>query len=296
MTRLFYIICLFSLMVLKPFTLYSENWEVPEDKKTVLSPIKFNDSTRQEGAKLFVKYCISCHGEPGKNNFIRLEPQPGDPASSKFSSQTDGSLFYKITNGRSLMPKFGALLKEKERWEIISYIRSFHQGYIQPELPVAARVSDKTIDLTLVKVNDSTLETRVYKVVDSLRIPEFGVELVLKVKRYFGQLQVDEPKTTNKEGKVIFRIDSKLPADTTGNNIFIVSPSNKDVYGDAEYTNTFSIGVKNTIPPMNEKRTIWNVVQKAPWWILLTYTLGVISVLFVLGYIVFQLSILRKKL
>jgi hypothetical protein len=194
------------------------------------------------------------------------------------------------------MPKFASVLKEKERWEIISYIRSFHKGYVQPEIRLTVAGDKKTIEISMVKLNDSTIEASAFSYInDSVTVPETNVELALLVSRYFGKLSLGEPQTTNTNGKVIFTVDSSMPADTVGNNTFIVSPTNKELYGDAEASISLAIGTKNNAPALNEKRAIWNVVRKAPVWIIFTYTLGVLAVWSVLGYIIFQLIMLSKK-
>jgi len=284
------------LLFCVPSILFAQTWDVPSNKKAEVSPFKFDASTQKNGSALFNKNCLSCHGEPGKNNSVQLNPLPGDPAGAKFSSQTDGSLFYKITNGRGLMPKFASVLKEKERWEIISYIRSFHKGYVQPEIRLTVAGDKKAIEISIVKLNDSTIEASAFSYInDSLTLPVTNVELALLVSRYFGNLSLGEPQVTNSNGKVIFTVDTSMPADTIGNNTFIISPTNKEQFGDVEASIALAVGTKNSVPALNEKRAIWNVVRKAPLWIIFTYTIGVLAVWSVLGYIIFQLVMLRKK-
>lgn len=283
------------LLVFTPILLSAQTWEVPANKNKEVSPFKFDATTQKEGSALFTKQCIACHGEPGKNNGAQLNPLPGDPSSEKFRNQTDGSLFYKITYGRGLMPKFSSVLKEDERWKIISYIRTFHEGYIQPEPSIAKLGNKKAIEIKVTKLNETTLEVYAFSNKDSIAIPESNVELALHVKRYFGKLQLGEVLETDVNGKVLFPVNNSLPADTLGSITFIVSPNDKELYGDAESEVTLQMGTKNSAPALNEKRAIWNVVQKAPLWIIFTYTIGVFGVWAVLGYIIFQLAKLRKK-
>lgn len=295
MFRNAYIKACVLLFLFTPVLLPAQTWDVPDNKKAEVSQFKFDATTQKEGSALFLKNCIQCHGEPGKNNSAQLNPLPGDPAGEKFSKQTDGALFYKITNGRGLMPKFGLVLKEEERWKIISYIRSFHKGYVQPEIPLIKTGNRKAIEIQVTKLNETTLEAYAFSTNDNIAKPEPNVELALQAKRYFGKLQLGEALTTDTKGKLKFIINNTLPADTIGNVTFIVSPTNKELYGDAETVITMQMGTKNSVPALNAKRAIWNVVQKAPLWILFTYTIGVLGVWSVLGYIIFQLVKLRKK-
>ena len=39
------------------------------------------------------------------------------------AAETDGSLFWKMTNGRGPMPSWKDTLTDKERWELVGYIR-----------------------------------------------------------------------------------------------------------------------------------------------------------------------------
>jgi mono/diheme cytochrome c family protein len=284
-----------SLLFFIPILLPAQTWEVPAEKKAVVSPFKFDAATQKEGASLFLKNCVTCHGEPGKNNGAKLNPFPGDPSTEKFRVQTDGDIFYKITNGRGLMPKFSSVLKEEERWKIISYIRTFHEGYIQPEPVLPKAGSKKALDIKVSKLNDTTIDAVAYSLKDSIPVTISNVELALQVQRYFGKLQLGEALTTDANGKSKFTISKNLPADTVGNITLIVSPTNKELYGDAETAITLQMGTKNSLRALNEKRAIWNVVQKAPLWILFTYTMGVIGVWSVIGYIIFQLVKLSKK-
>ena len=166
---------------------------------------------------------------------------------------------------------------------------------MQPEISQITTGNRKAIEIKVSKLNEKTLETYAFSTKDNITKPEPNVELALQVKRYFGKLQLGEALNTDANGKLTFKINEKLPADTVGNITFIVSPTNKELYGDAETVITLQMGTKNGVPALNAKRAIWNVVQKAPLWILLTYTIGVLGVWSVLGYIIFQLVILRKK-
>ena len=52
-----------------------------------------------------------------------LDPQPADHTSDKVQKQSDGELFWKITNGRGEMPVYSQLLSKTQRWQVIEYIR-----------------------------------------------------------------------------------------------------------------------------------------------------------------------------
>ena len=280
------IICI----LLSTFT-FAQKWEVPENKKEVVSSFKFDENTQKLGAILFEKNCMSCHGEPGKANFAQLKPEPGDIVSEKFSKQKDGELFYKITTGRGLMPSFASVLKEEERWQVISYIRSYHKGYVQV-IGKAENESKEKLVLTLEKSGENKIIAKAITSKEKLEMP--NVQLKLFVKRYFGNLQIGETTSTNKNGIATFELDKNIAADTLGNITLILKPTNQELYGDAEAQLQLKFGIKNTKEPLNKNRAIWNTVGKAPYWIMFTYIIGLFSVFAVIIYVVLQLLKFKK--
>lgn len=52
-----------------------------------------------------------------------LNPKPKNLAEKAVQAQTDGELFWKISNGRGAMPPWNSL-SEKDRWSLVRYIRS----------------------------------------------------------------------------------------------------------------------------------------------------------------------------
>ena len=67
-----------------------------------------------------------CHGASGRGDGVAsaaLQPKPLDWSSPVVQSDTDGELFWKITNGRGAMPAWKQL-PETERWQIVNYIRT----------------------------------------------------------------------------------------------------------------------------------------------------------------------------
>lgn len=273
----------------------AQTWEVPEDKADHSSPFLFDEASAKEGAVLFKKYCQQCHGEPGRGNFAKITPEPGDVVSEKFRKQKDGELFFRISNGRGPMPRFSGILKENERWQVISFIRTFHEGYLQAIDSAVKKTDARGLFLTIRKGEGKLFVVNSYSLAgsDTLILP--GVDVALWAKRYFGNLKLGEPKATDKNGMAVFEVDDNFPADTTGNITLYVKPVDEEMHGDAEAELTVGYGNRNTRAPLNENRAIWNTVEKAPLWILLTFLIGVFGVWGVIAYICFQLYKLKKE-
>lgn len=80
----------------------------------------------KKGKALFEKNCIMCHGALGHGDGpagLFLNPRPFDISSDKVQSQTDSTLFFKITIGKAPMPTFKTLSFES-RQLLVNYVRS----------------------------------------------------------------------------------------------------------------------------------------------------------------------------
>lgn len=124
----------------------------------------FEDKNVGEGRKLFAYYCASCHGEKGMGdgfNAVNLDPQPRDLTDKKevyMAKQKNEHLFKVIsTGGKSIeksprMPPFGNTISEKERWQIIAFVRTLHS------------YKDETIDFEKEDFDDKRPKTVVKKI------------------------------------------------------------------------------------------------------------------------------------
>ncbi len=99
------------LMMLTPL-LSGQEWIVPEELAATSNPSGYMLENVKQGKAIYTKNCLSCHGDPGKNNPLALNPMPVDIASEKMQANSEGALFYKITNGKGVMPPFGSTLAE----------------------------------------------------------------------------------------------------------------------------------------------------------------------------------------
>ena len=101
-------------------------WKAPAEAKNVKNPVKGVGDAK----KNIETNCVPCHGATGKGDGPTAAalppPKPTDWASSRVASETDGELFWKISNGRGAMPPWKHL-PEKDRWEIVNYIRTLQK-------------------------------------------------------------------------------------------------------------------------------------------------------------------------
>lgn len=102
-------------------------WEAPKEANNLKNPLKPDAVTLKEGRTMYVSYCAPCHGDKGKGDGVAssgLAIKPANHTSVAVQSQTDGALFWEITEGHNPMPSYKQALTEKQRWELVNYIRT----------------------------------------------------------------------------------------------------------------------------------------------------------------------------
>jgi mono/diheme cytochrome c family protein len=100
-----------------------EPWVAPADAKAMKNPVKGVGNAK----KTIETNCVSCHGASGKGDGPAAAalppPKPANWTSAAVQKETDGEIFWKMSNGRGAMPPWKHL-PEQERWEIVNYIRT----------------------------------------------------------------------------------------------------------------------------------------------------------------------------
>jgi mono/diheme cytochrome c family protein len=289
-TSLFITLLLCSFQILD-----AQNIAVPAAKKLKTSPIVFNTAVIKEGKSVYEKNCLSCHGNPGKGNFLpAFVPPPADLATAKAQSQTDGELFYRTSEGNLIMPKFKTTLSEVERWKLVGYIRSFNKSYVQPPVVKSANLLTKTVQISI-KYDSTTnkISMLTMSVIKNDTIRLKGSEELLFIKRLFGGLQIGTATKTNDKGIATFDYPKNLPGDKDG-NIEFEARINDTVYGEIIKTQKLKIGVPTNISGLTEARAMWNVESKAPIWLLFTYFSILTGVWATIAYIIFYMFRLKK--
>lgn len=267
------------------------DWPVPDDQKSRLSPFAFNDSTQEVGHKLYRLNCTSCHGDPGKGNHADLDPIPPDPASEMVQSNLDGELYYKLSQGKGLMPSFKNILTPEQIWFVVSYMRQFNEDYVQEIAKEAERKGyDGVIEILLTWSKDGHLiKSEVVGNKGDGPEPIIGAPIKITAARYFGGFEFDGIKTTDNLGAASFKVPENLPGDSLGYITFSASLADLELYGNTQTDTTLLAGVPTHLPALNSQRAMWNTVWKAPVWLLATYFIGVLAVWGTIFYIIFMM-------
>lgn len=264
---------------------YARAWKAPDDQKDKKSYIKFDASTAAQGEALYNANCASCHGNPGKNNALKsLNPIPPDLSTAPTQSLTDGELIYILNNGAGLMPSFKNSLGEEKEWMVISYLRGFNKNYVQ-ELSKFDPAKSKLVKL--VSSFDKASNSILVKATASEKnatIAIVGAEVSVFVKRYFGNFQIDKAAKTDASGMVKFTFPKDLPGNKEGELDVLVKMFDEN-YGEVQSTTKYAIGIPTDKPALNDNRAIWNVVAKAPFWVIGLYSTGLIAFLLLLAFL-----------
>jgi mono/diheme cytochrome c family protein len=105
------------------------NWEAPQSARDVKNPVPPSEEKLKQAKSLFNGDCAICHGVTGRGDGPiagYATPKPANFTDSKLmDAETDGSLFWKITNGHDSMPAWGPRLSETQRWQLVNLIRTF---------------------------------------------------------------------------------------------------------------------------------------------------------------------------
>lgn len=97
-------------------------WIAPAAASAKANPLADKPETAAGGKKLFLRNCAECHGSDGAG---MEKKHSADLQLSVIQQQSDGTLFWKITNGNAPkgMPSFSKL-PALQRWQLVLFLRT----------------------------------------------------------------------------------------------------------------------------------------------------------------------------
>ena len=105
-----------------------EGWEAPDEAKKIVNPYVGNKIAAQKGSMLYQRLCWTCHGKTGLGDGPagkNLNPKPKNFNLESVQKQSDGELFWKISNGKGMMLPYKHSLSEEQLWQLVNFIRTF---------------------------------------------------------------------------------------------------------------------------------------------------------------------------
>ncbi|MFZ0453036.1 MAG: cytochrome c [Ignavibacteriaceae bacterium] len=112
----------------------TSDWVAPASANKLNNPLAGINEATDKGEKLFVQNCTTCHGTSGKGDgptADMLDKKPANLKSSKVQKESDGSLFWKITNGKGAMASYKKDLSEEQRWQLVNYVRKLGRDSVK---------------------------------------------------------------------------------------------------------------------------------------------------------------------
>ena len=145
--------------------------------------------------------------------------------------------------------------------------------------------------------DDKKVNVVLYELKDTSWVPVKGVDVKVAVKRMDGDLNVNETQTysTDSLGAVSaeFKRDS-IPGDANGDITLIAKVEDNDTYGNLIVERVAHWGNKFQYVSQFDKRTLFARRGHSPWWLeLMAYSI-VVTVWFVLMFLVGQIKKLKK--
>src|SRR5690606_12302385 len=84
-----------------------------------------------DGKKLYEAQCAVCHGKTGHGDGlpgIEMAAKPADFHQTTVQQQSDGALYWKLAEGRGVMPSYKQRLTDEQRWQLVSYLRQLSES------------------------------------------------------------------------------------------------------------------------------------------------------------------------
>ena len=109
-------------------TVQDTNWVVPEAANALVNPMEVDEFALLEATDIYKQHCRSCHGRLGDGKgagAAEVSTPVTDFTLAEFHEQSDGSMFWKISEGRNDMKPFKGKLSEEEIWLTVIFIKDF---------------------------------------------------------------------------------------------------------------------------------------------------------------------------
>ena len=102
-------------------------WEAPKAADNLKNSVVSDAAGMKYAKETYTTFCTPCHGSKGKGDGVAaagLAVKPADHSSVAVQRQTDGAIFWEMTEGHNPMPAYKTAFTEKQRWQLVNYIRT----------------------------------------------------------------------------------------------------------------------------------------------------------------------------
>ena len=102
---------------------------MPKDGQLPANPVPADPVSLERGRLLFGRNCALCHGAAGKGDgslasYFKAEARrPANLTEARLAQQSAGALYLTISQGFGAMPALAENLDQRERWDVVNYVR-----------------------------------------------------------------------------------------------------------------------------------------------------------------------------
>lgn len=121
------LLLLIPVLAFQLLPVVGDPWKAPPEADALLDPMAKDPKAVQKGEKIFSSLCWTCHGIGGTGNGPNAEAlkvHPADLGSAAVQAQTNGAIYWKITNGRGEMASYEQVISREQRWAVVHYLRT----------------------------------------------------------------------------------------------------------------------------------------------------------------------------
>jgi mono/diheme cytochrome c family protein len=99
-------------------------------QRELVNPLPRSTDVLGRGQRVYMTYCVVCHGEKGDGQgyIVPKFPMPPSLLSAKVSGWPDGRIFHIVTRGQNLMPNYASQILPEDRWAVIHYVRALQRA------------------------------------------------------------------------------------------------------------------------------------------------------------------------
>ena len=279
-----------AVLMMLALPVLCQDWIVPDEQAALSNPLDYTLENVKLGKAIYTKNCKSCHGDPGKNNPLALVPSPVDIASEKMQINSEGSLFYKITGGKGVMPSFESTISEGDRWLLVSFIQNYSPDREQVLLelpPIKAKL--------LASVNEALGSVDImaeYEDANAVYVPLLNAPVTISSKTAFGSLKIGETQTNN-QGRALYTIPENTIGDEQGYISIVVSLS-EEYEATEVILERALVGSQKEVPGLIRKGVLWSTNNNVSLWVLISYILAAGGAWMVIIYVIVQIVKIKK--
>lgn len=113
-----------------------EPWTAPGWTDSLYNPYNLEPLTLPQAQEVYNLKCIKCHGTQGQG--YPLEHTAQEVPNFKqdwFKAQSDGAIYWKIREGRGVMPGYKSTLSDEQLWQLVEYVRDLSKPFDQQKNP-----------------------------------------------------------------------------------------------------------------------------------------------------------------